>query len=223
MAISWLMCHLLLREKILLSLLVQHDHIFHIQVPFTNLIQFYSISLIKNLIMMMQKQSCLLWWNLLMPLMGVNWFDTKSIKLSHVTVKRVGPSSAPTERWWGILMTVILDLILLERSSFCIRMPKGQSQKDQWKVSSSCVLMSIWIHSFIEFIYVMFCTHVICFFTWIQCLYEFFMSIWIHFFIEFIYVLLRTHVILFYMNSMLVWIHLTTSVFFWIHSFSEFI
>ncbi len=164
MAISWSMCHLLLGEQILLSLLVWQDHIFHIQVLCTNLIQFYSITLIKNLILMMRKQSCLLWWNLLMPLMDVNWFDTELIKLSPVTIKGVGPSSAPTERWWGISITIILDLILLERSTFCIRMPKGQSQKDQWKVNSSCGLMSIWIHLFIEFIYVLFCTHVIHFF-----------------------------------------------------------
>ncbi len=171
----------------------------------------------------MWKQSCLLWWNLLMPLMDVNWFDTVSIKLSSGTVKGVGPSSAPTERWWGISMTVILDLILLERSTFHIRMPKGQSHKDQWKVSSFCVLMSIWIHLFVEFIYVIFCTHVIHFFTWIQCLYEFIMSIWIHFFVEFMYVLLRMHVILFYMNSMLVWIHLPTSVYSeFIHSLNSF-
>ncbi len=173
MGISWLMCHLLLREQILLSLLVWHDNIFHIQILCTNLIHFYSITLIKNLILMMQKQSCLLWWNLLMPLMDVNWFDTESIKLSPVTVKGVGPSSAPTERWRGTLMTVILDLILLERSLFCIRMPKGQSQKNQWKVNSSCVLFYIWIQLFIEFTYVPFWMHMICFFIWLRCLYEF--------------------------------------------------
>ncbi len=179
MAISWLMCHLLLGEQILLYLLVQRDNISHIQVLCTNLIQFYSITLIKNLILMMQKQSCLLWWNLLMPLMDVNWFNTELIKLSPVTLQGVGPSSAPMERWWGTSMTVILDLILLERSTFCIRMPKGQSRKDQWKVNSSCVLMSIWIRLFIEFIYVMFCTHVIRFlhefnaYMNLSCLYEF--------------------------------------------------
>ncbi len=179
MAISWLMCHLLLGEQILLSLLVQHDHIFHIQVLYTNLIQFYSITLIKNLMLMMQKQSFLLWWNLLMPLMDVNWFDTESIQLSPVNVKGVRPSSAPMERWQGISMTVILDQILSERSTFHIRMPKGQSRKDQWKVNSSCVLMSIWIHLFIEFICVMFCTHVIHFlhefnaYMNSSCMYEF--------------------------------------------------
>ncbi len=87
--------------------LFPHDNIFHIQVLCTSLIQFYSITLIKNLILMMQKQSCLLWWNLLMQFMDVNWFDTKLIKLSPVTVKGVGPSSAPTGRWWGTLMKVI--------------------------------------------------------------------------------------------------------------------
>ncbi len=163
MGISWLMCYLLLGEQILLSLLVGHDNIFHIQVLCTNLIQFYSITLIKNLILMMRKQSCLLWWNLLMPLMDVNWFNTELIKLSPVTVKGYGPSSAPMEKWWGTSMTVILDLILSERSTFCIRMPKGQSRKDQWKVNSSCVLLYIWIQLFIEFTYVPFWMHVICF------------------------------------------------------------
>jgi hypothetical protein len=33
-----------------------------------------------------------------MPLMDVNWLDTELIKLSPVTVKGVGPSSAPTEK-----------------------------------------------------------------------------------------------------------------------------
>ncbi len=173
MGISWLMCHLLLREQILLSLLVQHNNIFHIQVLCTNLMQFYSITLIKNLILMVRKQSCLLWWNLLMPLMDVNWFKTELIKLSPVTVKGVGPSSAPMEGWWVTSMTVILDLILSERSTFCIRTPKEQSQKDQWKVNSSCVLFYIWIQLFIEFTYFLFWMHVICFFIWLQCLYEF--------------------------------------------------
>jgi hypothetical protein len=37
-----------------------HDNILHIQVLCTSLIQFYSIPLIKNLILMMRKRSCLL-------------------------------------------------------------------------------------------------------------------------------------------------------------------
>jgi hypothetical protein len=53
-------------------------------------------------------------------------------------------------------MTVILDLILLERSMFHIRMWKGPSQKDQSKVYLCCVLNYIWIH--------------LCCFRWIKCL-----------------------------------------------------
>ncbi len=33
-----------------------------------------------------------------MPLIDVNWFNNELIKLSSVTVKGVGPSSAPMER-----------------------------------------------------------------------------------------------------------------------------
>ncbi len=142
MVTSWLMCHLLLVVHHPLSLSLPHDNIFHVQVLCNSLIQFYSITLIKNLILMMQKWSDLLWWNLLMALMDVNWFDTKLIKLSLVTVKGVGPSSSPTGTWWGTLMESISDLILLERSKLHTRMPKGQSRKDQSKVHSSCELMS---------------------------------------------------------------------------------
>ncbi len=114
----------------------------------SSLIQFYSITLIKNLILMMRKQSCLFWWNVLMPLMDVNWFDTKLIKLSPVTVKGVGPSFALTGRWWGTSKKVILDLILMERSMLLIRIPKGQSEKELTKVNFSFVYWCL--HEFID-------------------------------------------------------------------------
>ena len=41
-----------------------------------------------------------LWWNLIIPLMDVNWFDTELIQLSPAIVKGLGPLSAPTEKWW---------------------------------------------------------------------------------------------------------------------------
>ncbi len=139
MVISWLMCHLLLVVHHLLSLLVPHSKIFHMQVLCTSLIQCYSIIPIKNLILMMRKQSCLLWWNLLMPLMDVNWFNTELIKLSPVTRKGVGPSFVLIGRWWETLMKVIFVLILIEWSMLLIRMLKGQSQKSPSKVHFSFV------------------------------------------------------------------------------------
>ncbi len=113
----------------------------------------------------------------------------------------------------NILMTVISDLILSERSTFCIRMPKKTKLKGSMK-GKFFLCIDVYMNSFIHWIHLCYVLYT-CdpFFTWIQCLYEFIMSIWIYFCIEFIYVLLRMHVIIFYMNSMLIWIHLTTSIF----------
>ncbi len=189
MVISWLMCHLLHVVHHLLSLLVPHNKIFHIQVLCTSLIQCYSIIPITNLILIMQKQSCLSWWNPLMPLMDVKWFDTELIKLSAVTWNGVGPSFALMGRWWGTLMKVTLVLILSERSMLLIRMPKGKSQKDLSKVifflCNSLYMSSLiqWINFFVmnafDFMYYMNSE-----LKWIHLILSVFF--WFHLFYEFI-------------------------------------